>query len=453
MSADQLLITLWKRKWIVILTVLIATLATYVVSRSLPKVYEAEATLFVGNRSDASNDFEAIQSAQVLARTYAELIQSENVADLVAEELPGDETAGELLERMSFSPISDTQLLVVSAEGDSPEEAADLANTYAQTFVEYADAELSTETNGEVSVADQAQPPAAPVRPRPTLYAAVMFVFALFLGAGLALLRDRLDTRLGSEEDLARELDVPILARVPSIARRRLSRSREQRFLEAFRVLRTNIAFLSPQEPLSSVVVASAAAAEGKSTCSLALARVMAEQGRRVLVIEGDLRRPALARMYELSDPALKGFTHYLALGWRFEEVVHETPVPNVFLMPAGAPAEPLDAPAPRLAPAPARRGLGMGRLRDRRQPAALGRRRRHHPRSRRRDGHVRRQPSAGVAREGDRGDPPAPPVGREHRRPDRQRGRRLRGLRPLLRGCRARRRAHRSADDRAAPS
>ena len=115
--------------------------------------------------------------------------------------------------------------------------------------------DVSTETNGEVSVADQAQPPAAPVRPRPTLYAAVMFVFALFLGAGLALLRDRLDTRLGSEEDLARELDVPILARVPSIARRRLSRSREQRFLEAFRVLRTNIAFLSPQEPLSSVVV------------------------------------------------------------------------------------------------------------------------------------------------------------------------------------------------------
>ena len=337
MSADQLLITLWKRKWIVILTVLIATLATYVVSRSLPKVYEAEATLFVGNQSNASNDFEAIQSAQVLARTYAELIQSENVADLVAEELPGDETAGELLGRMSFSPISDTQLLVVSAEGDSPEEAADLANTYAQTFVEYADEELSTETNGEVSVADQAQPPAAPVRPRPTLYAAVMFVFALFLGAGLALLRDRLDTRLGSEDDLARELNVPVLARVPSIARRRLSRSREQRFLEAFRVLRTNIAFLSPQEPLSSVVVASAAAAEGKSTCSLALARVMAEQGRRVLVIEGDLRRPALARMYELSDPALKGFTHYLALGWRFEEVVHETPVPNVFLMPAGA--------------------------------------------------------------------------------------------------------------------
>jgi tyrosine-protein kinase len=335
-SADQLLITLWRRKWIVILTVLVATVATYVVSRQLPKVYEAEATLFVGNRSDSANDFEAIQSAQVLARTYAELIQSQNVADQVADALPGDESASEILDRMSFRPISDTQLLVVEAEGDTPEEAAELANTYAATFVQYADDELSAETNGDVTVADEAQPPASPVRPRPTLYAAVMFVFALFLGAGLALLRDRLDTRLGSEDDLARELGVPVLARVPSIARRRLSKSREQRFLEAFRVLRTNLAFLSPDEPLSRVLLASASPSEGKSTSSIALARVMAEQGRRVLVIEGDLRRPALARMYEL-DPTVKGLTHHLALGWRFEEVVHETSVPNVYVMPAGA--------------------------------------------------------------------------------------------------------------------
>ena len=135
MSADQLLITLWRRKWIVILTVLVATVATYVVSRQLPKVYEAEATLFVGNRSGSANDFEAIQSAQVLARTYAELIQSDNVADRVAEALPGDESAAEILERTSFRPISDTQLLVVEAEGDTPEEAAELANTYAETFV------------------------------------------------------------------------------------------------------------------------------------------------------------------------------------------------------------------------------------------------------------------------------------------------------------------------------
>lgn len=337
MSADQLLITLWRRKWIVVLTVLVATVATYVVSRSLPKVYAAEATLFVGNRSDVGSDFEALQSAQVLARTYAELIQSENVAARVAETLPGEETAGELLERTSFRPVSDTQLLVVAAEGDSPEEAALLANTYAETFSGYVEDELEAQTSGEVTLADAAQPPTAAVRPRPTLYAAVMFVFALFLGAGLALLRDRLDTRLGSEEDLARELGVPILARVPSLARRRLSRSREQRFLEAFRVLRTNLAFLSPQQPLTSVLLASATAGEGKSTSSLALARVMAEQGRRVLVIEADLRRPALARMYELSDPALKGLTHHLALGWRFEEVVHETSVANVFVMPAGA--------------------------------------------------------------------------------------------------------------------
>jgi hypothetical protein len=85
LSSEQLLITLWRRKWIAVLTVIVATGATYFLSRELPKVYSAQATLFVGDRGQANNDFEAIQSAQVLARTYAELIQSRHVARLVAE--------------------------------------------------------------------------------------------------------------------------------------------------------------------------------------------------------------------------------------------------------------------------------------------------------------------------------------------------------------------------------
>ena len=115
--------------------------------------------------------------------------------------------------------------------------------------------------------------------------------------------------------------------------------------------------------------------------------------------------------------------------------------------------AEPLDAPAPRLAAAPARRGLGMGRFRDRRQPAAL-RPAPTPPSSLTPSGRSCSSSTIGRGRaQGDRSDPPAPPVGREHRRPDRQRGRRLRGLRPLLRGCRGRgRKRTRSADDRARP-
>jgi capsular exopolysaccharide synthesis family protein len=335
MSAEQLLITLWRRKWIVLLTVVVATAATYIVGRELPKVYSAQSTLFVGDRSRANSDFEAIQSGQVLAKTYAELIQSKNVARRVAAFLPDDRTPGELLDETSFKPVSDTQLIVVSAEGSSPEAAARLANAYASVFERYAVAELAEETQGDVSVADRAVAPSTPIRPRPMLYAGVMLMFSLFLGAGLAILRDRFDTRLGTDEEISRLVDLPVLAHVPATRRRRATRGQEQQFLEAFRILRTNLTFLRPGEPLSTVLVTSAQALDGKSTCAVSLARVIAEQGRRVVLIEGDLRRPMLARMFGLE--ATRGVAHYLVLDTPFEEILHETSVPNLYVAPAAA--------------------------------------------------------------------------------------------------------------------
>ena len=346
---------------------------------------------FVGNQSNAANDFEAIQSAQVLARTYAELIQSENVADLVAEELPGDETAGELLERMSFSPISDTQLLVVAAEGDSPEEAADLANTYAETFAQYADDELSAETNGEVSVADRAQP--RPRRPAgPTLYAAVMFVFALFLGAGLALLRDRWTRALGSEDDLARELNVPVLARVPSIARRRLSRSRERASWRPSASCGRTSPSSRPGAALSVVV--------GQCGRSRGQVHVLARARPR----DGGAGTPKCSSSRAISAGPRWPCTSSPTRRSRASRTTSRS---------AGASRRSSTRPRSRTSTScprarcrrtprrcsrpdaltPARRGLRVGGLRHRRQPAALGRRRRHDPRARRRHGHVRRQP------------------------------------------------------------
>jgi polysaccharide biosynthesis transport protein len=334
MSAEQILRILWRRKLIVLAVTLVATTATYFVARSLPNVYSASATLFVGDRNQAGNDFEAIQSGQVLARTYAELIQSRNVAVRVAAELPGADDAGAVLDRTEFKPVSDTQLVVITAEGDSPEEAADLANTYARVFTEYAEVSLTERTQSDVSLADPASASGGPIRPRPALYTGVMLVLSLLLGAALALLRDRFDGRLGDDEEIARTFGLPVLGRIP---RTRPIQRTEQFFLEHFRVLFTNISFLRPKEPLSTILVTSAGPAEGKSTTAFRLAQVIGEQGRRVLIVEADLRRPSLTALMDLDPEPSTGLTHYLALEWSFEEVVHETSWSNVFVVPAGA--------------------------------------------------------------------------------------------------------------------
>jgi capsular exopolysaccharide synthesis family protein len=344
MSAVELLRILWRRKWVLIATVVMMSLATYFVSRSLQKVYVAESTLLVGDQRDVASDFEAIQSAQVLARTYAELIQSKTIARQVAGALPGDQTAEEILDRMEFKPISDTALVVVSAEGNTPAGAVTLANTYAGEFAEYAQRTLTPQTDSEISVADRASLPSSPVRPRPGLYTAVAFLVALFLGAGLAVLRDRLDTRLGTEEEISAALDLPVLARIPVTSVRRLGQGAdEQRFLESFRVLFTNLQFLRPDHTPKAVAITSSGPGEGKSTSAIALARAAAEQVERVLVVEADLRRPSLSQQMTSDEDGQgekhteTGLAHYLLNACTLEEAVHPTPSKNVFLMPAGA--------------------------------------------------------------------------------------------------------------------
>jgi len=333
MSADQLFSILWRRKLIVLATIVIATATTYYVSRSLPEVYSASSTLFVGDRSKAGNDFESIQSGQVIARTYAELIQSRNVASRVADALPDAGGPDDVLARTEFEPVSDTQLVVISSEGSTPGKAAQLANVYASVFSAYAEDSLAARTKSDVTVADRAQPPEEPVRPRPALYAGVALVLSLFLGAGLALLRDRLDTRLGSEEEISEALALPVLGRIPRV---KTSRRDEQRFLEHSRVLNTNLRFLHPTSAISTVLITSASPGDGKSTVAVGLARAAAEQGKRIVLIEGDLRRPHLADAMGL-EPSAPGLVHYLALGWNFRDVVHETATPELHVVPAGA--------------------------------------------------------------------------------------------------------------------
>ena len=336
MSLEELLRILWRHRLLVVATALIATLATYIVGRSLPDVYSARASLVVSSEGQAAGDFEATQSAQVLAKTYAELIQSENVAREVAARLPGDESGKELLDDMSFEPIEDTRLLVATAEDGTAVGAAALANTYARVFAEITSESLAETTQGSIALADEAIPPDSPIRPRPGLYAAVMFVLSLFAAGGLAVLRERLASRFGTEEEIGPALDLPVLTRIPMTAIDRgdpLAPSSDPAFVEAFRILWASLEFIAPHDRPASILITSPGPSEGKTVCCAALARVIAEQGRRVTLIEADLRRPR----FSANARSPRGLTHVLLADAPFEEVVEATDVPDLYLLPAGS--------------------------------------------------------------------------------------------------------------------
>ncbi len=175
------------------------------------------------------------------------------------------------------------------------------------TLLSEARAQQSAPTAGRLEILEPAPIPTEPVAPDPVRNAALAFVLGIFLSYGLLLLRDALDSRLKSSEDLAKLTGLPILAEFQKQppGTRRLPR-------EASNYLRTNLLLSSVEAGTKIILVTSATPGEGKSSVALSVAESFARSDRRTLLVDADLRRPVIAQNYDLDEIHHKPLRAYL---------------------------------------------------------------------------------------------------------------------------------------------
>ena len=213
-------------------------------------------------------------------------------------------------------------------------------------------AKLLSRVADPVQVVRSATTPASPSSPRPVLDTGLAAVLGLILGIGAAFLRNTLDRRITDSREIERELGLSLVGYVHSDALGLAGGGRNgdavpEDDLEAFRILRTNVGFLTAGRSISSLVVTSAVAEEGKSTVAGWYAYVNAAAGRRTLLVDCDFRRPVLATRWGVD--ATPGVSDYLAGNVEREEIVrsvdvHGREVDAMSLMPSGAnPIQPAD--------------------------------------------------------------------------------------------------------------
>lgn len=294
--------------WLMVLGVTLGALTGYGVSHLLTPTYRSTATLLVNETqvpgTIAYND---ILTSERLTKTYRELITKRPILEQVIEEQGLTMRPGELEKMMDVAVVRDTQLLLLSVEHEIPRQAQALANAIAYAFIE-SNAEDRLSQPGSVSVVETGELPDSPVKPRIALNTALAALAGLAIAAGVALLFEYLDDTVKTAEDLE-TTGLVALGGVARFPRPRteteslmVGSQRRSSAAEAYKVLRTNVEFSTLDRPGQTLLVTSANPGEGKTTTTANLALAIAQTGKRVVVVDSDLRRPNLHKLFGLSN-------------------------------------------------------------------------------------------------------------------------------------------------------
>lgn len=293
-----------RQRWaLIVLATLVAVGLAALYSVQATPQYKSTVRLFVSTSAPEIEDaYRSGSFTNQRVKSYAALLSGQQNARRVIEKLDLDLEPRQLANRTTASVEPDTVVLTASVTASSAKQAQLLAQTTAEILVEQV-TEVETQPGKttaavKATIVDDAIEPQRPISPQPVRNILLAVAVGLLLGGGLAVLREMLDTRIRSLESLRRVTgEIPLLGNIeyskaarakPLISGLPAHAPR----VESYRILRTNLQFLNPGAPSKVYAFTSALPGAGKSTTVSNLLLTIAETNTRVLLVEGDLRRP-----------------------------------------------------------------------------------------------------------------------------------------------------------------
>jgi capsular exopolysaccharide synthesis family protein len=401
------------RAWLPLIAAatVLAGAAAFVVSNLQQRVFEAKATLIVGQSLSAANpDYNQLLVAEGLSNTYASIAETRPILEKVIKTLALEETPDELSRRVEANVPGASTLLTITARDTDPALAASIANELAdqliaaspairgreaalqesidrdlaatQDQIEATQEQLQTLTaiddrtpaqaaelqvlegrlvslratfasllplssgsaSNVLTVVEPADTPTQPVAPTTLLNTLLAAVLGLVVVSGIAFLAEQLDDTIRDAEAV-RELTG--LSNLGTINLMRGDRGRSEIYrmvtllyprsiaAEAYRALRVNVEFASVDKPVQTLLVTSAAPGEGKTLTSTNLAVVFAQAGRRVVLVDADLRWPSVHKYFDLpNDHGLTSLLRGDAV--ELDRVSQATEQPNLRVLTTG---------------------------------------------------------------------------------------------------------------------
>lgn len=299
--------------------VILGALLALAWSLAQPKVYASTATGFVTSGTTAAdpsmaNVNDVLSKSRV--KSYVGLATDRQTAEFVIDDLNLTESPEELISNVTVEQRPDTVLLGITVNARTPESAQELANAWVKALSksvrEFEDPSGTGKAAMRLLPNQTAALPTAPTSPKIPLNVILGSLVGLALGLAYSITRHRLDRRLRTASQVEKDTGFAVVASVPALGSGDTTEPRqlvtdpqtttERLAAESFRKLRTNLSFMDVNHPPRVIVVTSPSKGDGKSTIAASLALAIAHAGQPVFLLEGDLRRPRVAKMLKLDN-------------------------------------------------------------------------------------------------------------------------------------------------------
>ena len=330
--------------WAIVIIAIVAICGVAAYESMIKKpIYQAKTTVVIAKSDESESSavtLNDINASQKLVTTYAEIAKSELVLNQVIDNLRLQDTVKELSKNIIIKPVDDTSILSITVKDPTARLSATIANEIAKVFAEEVVKIYKIENVTQLSIAAIPENPSNNTTTRDLILAVVVAVFGV---VGFAFLKFYLDDTVKQSDDIEKTIGLPVTGRIlrGDIKTKRVGselvveKSPKAIVSENIKSLRTNLQFTAIDSDLRTILVTSTNAGEGKSFISANLAISFAQAEKRVLIVDCDLRKGRLHKLFNLQNTY--GLSNLLANDLKtFNKYVRPTRIKNLDIITCG---------------------------------------------------------------------------------------------------------------------